>query len=662
MQDVAGYVERDELYARNWAFIAPSLQKDLANTRLLFAGTGLGSMIARATAQTGFQRFILADGDVVERPNLNRQDFTGQQLGRNKADAMAETLRSMQPRADIEVVPRYLTAEDFPSLVARSDIVVNTIDLDNPAFLALNRVAHAQGKYCLFPMNLGWGGSLLVFSPFGMTLDEYLAQDHPELDPEAAVSYLIERVIQSVPGGVPQEIAHVLRQFVDRTPETWPYDPQLGIAAHLTAAISARAAVALVAGQPVREAPDAIWVNASDAIAPLTTPTGSHSERHATIGDTGGGKPPRHTPLPTTRPFSRENVERRIEALARSEHAGGSAHAPVGEYVAVFRPGTRLTIISASHNALTEQERADVSAYRLEQYIAAGLYDAELVERAQIKEDPAMTMLGPRDTHLIVVNEDGVIASYMCLQAAAEQFRPRITEASALSPFARESFLRSKQFSGGVRAASSLGVSVYPTVSEAVRRGFPVETEYGALYVNHAGLRNMPVDNVREIARFVRNLSMKRHGSDSTIDLAIVETILASVRYLLAPDHHAEAVVGCIAPEARRFLYHLGIPVAYAPSAPILGENLGGSTPDGPPIWADASHAPGKFWPFAISCLDLKRDQAYFEQLETTMACDSAQEVRRAMNEARRSRLRPRSRFASYTEPTERLEWVDMES
>src|SRR5579885_865073 len=55
-----------DLYLRNWAFIAPELQDRLAHTTLLTAGAGLGSVIAVLAARTGVQRFILADGDVVE--------------------------------------------------------------------------------------------------------------------------------------------------------------------------------------------------------------------------------------------------------------------------------------------------------------------------------------------------------------------------------------------------------------------------------------------------------------------------------------------------------------------------------------------------------------------------------------------------------------------
>lgn len=647
------------LYARNWAFIPDHLQRALGDVQILLAGTGLGSMIARALAQTGFRRFFLADGDTVERPNLNRQDFTGTQIGQNKAQAVADTLRSIHTGADIEVVPRYLRAEDMPSLVERSDLIVNTIDLDNPAFLALNRAAHAQRKYCLFPMNLGWGGSLLVFSPDGLSLDEYLRQGNAGGQPQELVTTLIARVVQSLPGGVPDELASVLHQFVERTPESWPFDPQLGIAAHLTASLCARAAVAIVAGQPIREAPNVIWVNASDAIAPATTyseqsenvaldtATALHdSDKVKTSSDHVLQFPTHHRPLETF-PFTRARVEARIQ---ESQSSISRKLAP--EYTAILRPGTGLSVITSAHVALTDEERLAISRYRLEQYVTAGFYDADLVEQQALREDPSMEMLGARDTHIFVANEAGIILSYLCLQSPSHWFQPLVSESPA-QPAHEISRLHP------VRRRTNADVALLPMMSDLIRSGFPVETEYGEIFARHRGIRDTPVDNVYEISRFVRNLRLPHRTAESVTDLAMVETIVAAQRFLTDPRRRNEIVIGCMAPPARRFLHGIGIRIAYAAKAPILGENRGGEAPNGSRIWASASNEPGRFWPFALSCIELRQDDSYYARLDVALSRDSAQTARREMNALRRSDSVLRSRFASYTEETQGIEWAD---
>jgi molybdopterin/thiamine biosynthesis adenylyltransferase len=259
--------DHDQLYARNWAFIDADLQARLATATLFTAGTGLGSLVATLAVRTGFQRFILADGDQVEFANLNRQAFDLDQLGHNKAISTAEQIRRIQPQAEIEIIPRFVDESDFPGLIARSDIIVNTIDFSSPAFVALNRLAHAAAKSVLFPFNLGWGGALLVFTPESATLDEFAGIDPTAPFTQEVVTRLILSVIQRIPGGPPSYFNELLARYAARTPETWPYDPQLGVGTHMTASLVVQAAVSLLAGWPIRIAPEVAWCDARAAMS-----------------------------------------------------------------------------------------------------------------------------------------------------------------------------------------------------------------------------------------------------------------------------------------------------------------------------------------------------------------------------------------------------------
>lgn len=266
------------LYTRNWAFIAPELQRRLANTTLFTAGTGLGSVIAVLAARTGVQRFILADGDIVEESNLNRQAFTRVHLGQNKAQATAAILADIQPAATIEVVPSYLDAASAAELVTRADIILNTIDLDTPAFLDLNRVARAAGKPVLFPLNPAWMGTVVVFTPEAQSLDEFLGitdtSNPPSLD--IITRRLLERIYAQVPGGLPDTLRTLLDASLDGgspiglAMQQWGA-PQLGVTSALTASLAVSALVALVGNESVRVAPQVITVDAitQRAVVPL---------------------------------------------------------------------------------------------------------------------------------------------------------------------------------------------------------------------------------------------------------------------------------------------------------------------------------------------------------------------------------------------------------
>jgi molybdopterin/thiamine biosynthesis adenylyltransferase len=266
------------LYIRNWAFISPELQDRLAKTTLFTAGSGLGSVVAELAARTGVQRFIVADGDTVEESNLNRQAFTRAHLGRNKAEATAAIIKDIQPAAHVEVVARYLDAADCATLAPRADIILNTIDLDTPAFLELNRAARAAHKPVLFPLNPVWMGTLIVFTPDSQSLDEFLDTGHSATDHMSLKEIsmrLFEQIYAQVPGGMPANIRSLFADYLDQDiPQDAAQDvpgaqgiaghgvPQLGVTAYLTAALTVRALVALVAHEPVRVAPAVITADA----------------------------------------------------------------------------------------------------------------------------------------------------------------------------------------------------------------------------------------------------------------------------------------------------------------------------------------------------------------------------------------------------------------
>ena len=279
----------ETLYTRNWAYISAELQDHLATTTLFTAGSGLGSVVATLAARTGVKRFIIADGDTVEESNLNRQSFSCMHLGQNKAEATAALIKDIQPEAQIEVVDHYLDSADCARLIPRADIILNTIDLDTLAFLDLNRVARAAQKPVLFPLNPYWMGTLIVFTPNSQSLDDLLGIEHEvpgRVSLTEVTARLMEHIYTHVPGGMPPSIRSLISGYLDwNTPDLpgesflsvtggqhgdWQGAPQLGVTAYLTAALTVRALVALVAHEPVRVAPQVIAVDAMAAVGPLT--------------------------------------------------------------------------------------------------------------------------------------------------------------------------------------------------------------------------------------------------------------------------------------------------------------------------------------------------------------------------------------------------------
>jgi sulfur carrier protein ThiS adenylyltransferase len=89
---------------------------------------GLGSNCAVALVRSGFARLRLADFDVVEASNLNRQAYTPAHLGRPKADCLAEVLRQINPDLEVTVCRDRLDAARARDFFVPCDAVVEAFD------------------------------------------------------------------------------------------------------------------------------------------------------------------------------------------------------------------------------------------------------------------------------------------------------------------------------------------------------------------------------------------------------------------------------------------------------------------------------------------------------------------------------------------------------
>ncbi|GIQ89499.1 hypothetical protein KIPB_011987, partial [Kipferlia bialata] len=74
---------------------------------------GLGSALLPYLVGAGVGRVTICDGDTVSVSNLHRQTlFREGDVGKNKAEIAAETLRQLNSDVAIEALPRHLSVSD----------------------------------------------------------------------------------------------------------------------------------------------------------------------------------------------------------------------------------------------------------------------------------------------------------------------------------------------------------------------------------------------------------------------------------------------------------------------------------------------------------------------------------------------------------------------
>ncbi|NOY80141.1 MAG: sulfur carrier protein ThiS adenylyltransferase ThiF [Kiritimatiellaeota bacterium] len=120
---------RSELEALLVARHTPGVHAVAKRAAVGIAGLGgLGSTVAVALVRTGIGKLVLADFDVVEPSNLNRQQYTVEQIGLYKTDALREVLGKINPYVEIETHCVRLDDRNVPEVFGRVDVMVEAFD------------------------------------------------------------------------------------------------------------------------------------------------------------------------------------------------------------------------------------------------------------------------------------------------------------------------------------------------------------------------------------------------------------------------------------------------------------------------------------------------------------------------------------------------------
>jgi sulfur carrier protein ThiS adenylyltransferase len=101
----------------------------IRGVRVGIAGAGgLGSNCALNLIRCGFKKFVIADLDIVEYSNLDRQFYFYGQIGRGKAEALKCNLLEVNPDAEIDAMCVKITGDNVRGIFSGCDVVVEAFD------------------------------------------------------------------------------------------------------------------------------------------------------------------------------------------------------------------------------------------------------------------------------------------------------------------------------------------------------------------------------------------------------------------------------------------------------------------------------------------------------------------------------------------------------
>jgi sulfur carrier protein ThiS adenylyltransferase len=125
---------------------------------------GLGSNCAVALARVGIGRLVLADFDLVQETNLNRQFYFQDQIGMLKVSALKHNLFRISADVKVNTFDIRLCQSDIIEIFGKCDVIVEAFDKPEMKHMILETVHNFMpDKYLVMGIGMaGWGDNNMI--------------------------------------------------------------------------------------------------------------------------------------------------------------------------------------------------------------------------------------------------------------------------------------------------------------------------------------------------------------------------------------------------------------------------------------------------------------------------------------------------------------------
>ena len=155
-----------ERYARQIPLIGEDGQRRLAESTVFIAGAGgLGSPVSVYLAEAGVGEIRIADLDVVDESNLNRQILHPEsRIGMSKAESAKKTLSALNPECRVVSFAEKIDADSILRMAEGADLIVDCMDNFETRYI-LNEASKMLNIPLLHGAVTGFSGQITLIIP-----------------------------------------------------------------------------------------------------------------------------------------------------------------------------------------------------------------------------------------------------------------------------------------------------------------------------------------------------------------------------------------------------------------------------------------------------------------------------------------------------------------
>lgn len=156
----------NDTYTRQLPLIGEAGQAALSQATVFIAGAGgLGSPVALYLASAGVGSLRIADLDIIDKSNLNRQILHhADRVGTSKVESAKLTLEAHNPDCHIEIFNEKIDDDSILRMIGNADLIIDCLDNFETRYV-LNRAALRLNKPLLHGAVASYSGQLTLIVP-----------------------------------------------------------------------------------------------------------------------------------------------------------------------------------------------------------------------------------------------------------------------------------------------------------------------------------------------------------------------------------------------------------------------------------------------------------------------------------------------------------------
>lgn len=121
---------------------------------------GLGSNVAMILARAGIGEINLYDFDTIEYSNLNRQNYTINEVGLKKTEASKKRLKETLPYVKVNTKDIYLNKDNMDSIINEADYFIEAFDNRESKAMVFDYFTNLDDKYLFTASGIAGLGDL----------------------------------------------------------------------------------------------------------------------------------------------------------------------------------------------------------------------------------------------------------------------------------------------------------------------------------------------------------------------------------------------------------------------------------------------------------------------------------------------------------------------